>query len=306
MNYNTLINRLDAFVGKAETADYYATVWLFRRGVYLTVLIYFLTLLPKAFFFFGPEALKYGYLKYNEVLGKPVRLLFTGFFGGHYIWFLTGLFVSLITGLVGVFQRFSAILVYFFAFNLINRAEHIMNGSSSLMWILLFYLLFMDENRKAMVAHNKLSFIGKMLDVFAVWIARIQICIVYLSAGVYKLAGETWLKGEAFYYSLHYGVYSHFEAAGFLFQYPYLMMFLNYSSLFYQLVFPVLVWFKKIKGKLMIIGVLFHIGTIFINGILDFGMIMIASYLIFADNDFAGRVRAFFSFKRAGSDTGLA
>ena len=198
VKYNTLINRLDAFILKAETTDYSSTVWLFRRGVYFTVLIYFLTLLPQASFFFGPEALKYGYLKYNEVLGKPVRLLFTEIFGKYYIWFLIGCFVSLVSGLFGVFQRFSTLLVYFFAFNLINRAEHIMNGSSSLMWILLFYLLFMDENRKATVAGNKLGFIGKTLDVFAIWTARIQVCIVYLSAGVYKLTGETWLKGEAF------------------------------------------------------------------------------------------------------------
>jgi hypothetical protein len=49
----------------------------------------------------------------------------------------------------------------------------------------------------------------------------------------------------------------------------------------YQLLFPVLVWIKKIKKMFLLLGILMHLYIAFVMGLVEFGSVMIISYIIF-------------------------
>jgi hypothetical protein len=62
---------------------------------------------------------------------------------------------------------------------------------------------------------------------------------------------------------------------------------LNYVVLAYQLLFPVLVWIKKIKKPFLILGILMHLYIAFVIGLVSFGFVMILPYIYFWPNSTA-------------------
>jgi hypothetical protein len=56
---------------------------------------------------------------------------------------------------------------------------------------------------------------------------------------------------------------------------------LNYLVIWYQLLFPVLVWIKPIKKWYLLAGIVQHLFIAFVLGLPSFGLIMIVAYAIF-------------------------
>ena len=250
-------------------------------------------LLPRLKYFIGPESLRFGYGQLPDWFGWIVRLLFTVQFQDYYLWFLGGLFVTIVLGSLQPLVRVMSVLVYFFAENLFNKGEYITNGGSTVASLLLIYLVFMSE-KKALIFNQILSYPNKLITNTAFLMAQLQICILYLVAGMSKLIGDEWLAGEAFYYTLNFAFYSQQAIANQLFKSDLALYFSNYLALGYQLTFALLIWIKPIKKWLLFVGVGMHIGIIVLNGLVDFGLIMLASYLLFIDNTTAKRIREIF------------
>ncbi|MBL4625496.1 MAG: HTTM domain-containing protein [Flavobacteriales bacterium] len=295
--FNKIDSARDNFIAK-DNSD---RIWLLRRGVYFTTFFYFLLLLPEADYFYGPDSLVYGYPRFFDWFEPGVRLLFTNTFGPYYLYFFFGLFISIAIGIWKPFVRISGPFIYFFAFNLFNRSEYISNGSVTVSCLLLIYLILMSEDRNSF-KNEKFEYTNKLLTNATFLIAQLQICTVYLTAGLYKLSGEQWLNGSAFYYTLNFEYLSHKLIANQFFKSDFLLYASNYCALAYQVFFSFLVWIKPIKKWLLLAGFMLHIGIIVINGLVDFGLIMMVSYSLFIDNETAGNVRSFFNsiFKRNG------
>ena len=290
---NRFLDRVDCFANEFAEKDNSDRIWLARRGVYLTIFIYFLMLLPRLKYFIGPESLRFGYGQLPDWFGWIVRLLFTVQFQDYYLWFLGGLFVTIVLGSLQPLVRVMSVLVYFFAENLFNKGEYITNGGSTVASLLLIYLVFMSE-KKALIFNQILSYPNKLITNTAFLMAQLQICILYLVAGMSKLIGDEWLAGEAFYYTLNFAFYSQQAIANQLFKSDLALYFSNYLALGYQLTFALLIWIKPIKKWLLFVGVGMHIGIIVLNGLVDFGLIMLASYLLFIDDTTAKRIREIF------------
>lgn len=114
----------------------------------------------------------------------------------------------------------------------------------------------------------------------------IQICLVYFLSAIAKLSNADWLNGSAISETLqvqHYSLelFSHTKQ-------NILNSTINYVVLFYQLFFPIVIWFKKVKKPFLIIGIVMHLFIAFIMGLMSFGFIMILGYIYFYDfkNDF--------------------
>ena len=110
--------------------------------------------------------------------------------------------------------------------------------------------------------------------------------MVYFLSALAKLNNEEWLNGSAISNTLQVQQYSleifsntKQNALSFIF---------NYLVLFYQLFFPLVIWFKKIKKPFLIIGIIMHLFIAFVMGLMSFGFIMILGYIYFYDfkNDF--------------------
>ncbi|MBL4651771.1 MAG: hypothetical protein JKY53_02745 [Flavobacteriales bacterium] len=288
--FESILDKVDLERDKFLAKDNSDRIWLLRRGVYFTIFLYFFLLLPKADFFFGQEALTHEPKHSSDWLEPFVKLLFTETFSSCYLYFIFGLFASIFIGVWKPFIRVASVFVYFFVFNLFNKAEYITNGSVTITCLLLFFLIFMSEKKKD-YENCKSGYVDVLLTNTVFIIAQIQVCTVYLVAAIYKFTGEEWLAGTAFYYVLNFEFLSHKLVANQIFKSDFSLYFMNYFSLFYQVLFPFFVWIKSIKKWLLLAGLLINIGIIVINGLLDFGLIMIVSYSLFIDNETAKKVR---------------
>ncbi|HEU4716608.1 MAG TPA: hypothetical protein VFU15_02195, partial [Bacteroidia bacterium] len=63
----------------------------------------------------------------------------------------------------------------------------------------------------------------------------------------------------------------------------------TYLTLVLQLAFPLTIWFRKTRTVTMITGIVIHLLIIFLMGITDFGLIMIAAYSLFVKDGAAGK-----------------
>ena len=151
-----------------------------------------------------------------------------------------------------------------------------MTGGDGLFQALLFFCIFLRSNQKK--ENSNWSDLSIALHNFGITAIQIQICIVYFLNALAKLVDADWLEGNAVAQSLAINEFSlpvlyHTNDA--------LSMFLNYSVVFYQLLFPVLVWIRKIKKWYLLIGIIQHLFIAFAMGLPSFGLIMIVSYAAF-------------------------
>lgn len=140
-----------------------------------------------------------------------------------------------------------------------------------------FLLIFLFPNRKIdwKVILSRLSFIG----------AKIQFLMIYFFSGVFKLRVEDWISGDSIRLLSFLPQYTPDWMASILQSVDWLAITLNYIILFYLVLFPLLIWVKKLKTALMIIGVGFHLYTAFVMRLYDFGSIMLIGYVLFLSAD---------------------
>lgn len=127
-------------------------------------------------------------------------------------------------------------------------------------------------------AYNHLKRFGHNL---AVWALLLQLCVAYLLAGMAKLFDTDWQHGNAIPLILrihHFSLYSGNPTGG---QASWLMLLINYLVLLYQVLFPVLVWFNKIKKPLLWFGIAMHVYIALVMGLPYFSLTMIIGYLLF-------------------------
>lgn len=183
--------------------------------------------------------------------------------------------VSLVFAYLGKYRSVAHILVFVTTVWLYHRMFLYVIGGNLLIISLLFYLIFANEKKKDSFQFE--------LNKWILLACQVQICFVYFFSGLWKLAGDEWLSGTAMSYILNIEEYSHPWIMNHMADKKWLMYLATYSALTYQLLFPFLVWIKKIKRPLLLIGVAFHLFIGLGMGIWDFALVMIASYMAFWD-----------------------
>lgn len=191
--------------------------------------------------------------------------------------------------------RFASLLVYLGTVILFNRTYTYLTGGNYLLHVLLFYLIWIDENGGYSGWKGALS---NIVSNFGLWACRIQVVIVYLFTGLYKMSGESWPAGEAVYIITHVDEFTlpWFEHS--IAEIHWLMVIANYSALIYFFSFPFLVWSKKYKLYLLSFGVIFHLTLAFLIGVFDFSLVMIVSYAAFLDSESIEKIKALLPSKK--------
>ena len=284
-------------IEKIANNHHYQTVWLLRRAVYLVIGFYFLRLLPFADTFFAPDAFIHYYHFDGNSSKWIVQALNFELLHAIYPLLLGPLFAFLILGLWGKWQTFSAVGVYLCTIILQYKTINITNGGEQLLYNILFWMIFLNEKEEGTVQRNLISWFGLVA-------VKFEVVLLYFTAGFGKLTGTHWLSGDAFFLVSQIPEYSNIWMAKFIVEHPNIGYFLNYYTLIYQIGFPFFIWFRKLKYKWMTLGVLFHLGIGFTCGIMDFGLILLAAYFAFYDEDRSEWVKsALLKIKNAGYNT---
>lgn len=283
--------------------QYAEKINLFRKVLYLFLILNALTLLPIANDLFGYYGIvgsggwntsipwyKQGSNGLLNLLSHPVNANrpWIAYF------FIGGQLIALITGFLSIFPRLSAIAIYFFTANLFYKGYAAFTGGEVLIVIMLFYLIFINENSKA--ENNTSYFFQNLLNNTFYWIMLIQVCFVYFFSTWYKLIDPNWISGAALNYIAQI---DHFSSAGMRLMFEkntFVSAIGVYITLAYQALFPILVWVKRLKIPFLIVGVLLHIGIAFGMGLFAFGLTMILMYLLFLDNEQIQKIKQYLPF----------
>ena len=119
------------------------------------------------------------------------------------------------------------------------------------------------------------------------FLIKIQIAIIYLLSGVDKLYSSAWRSGEAIQYMMSLDYLFNPSLTGVFPTISWLSYSVGWLVILFEILFPVLVWTTRFRIWILGAGVLFHMAIIVVLSLIDFGLIMIVTYLIFLkDEDF--------------------
>ncbi|WP_261993833.1 HTTM domain-containing protein [Streptomyces sp. t39] len=109
-----------------------------------------------------------------------------------------------------------------------------------------------------------------------------EVCLIYATAGWYKIQGSRWQDGTALYYPLKLEYFTPWPALSDLLAASGLMvMVLTYATVFVQVAFPFTLFNRKVKNVLLVAMIVEHAGIAVILGLPFFSLAMIAADAVF-------------------------
>lgn len=174
------------------------------------------------------------------------------------------------------FHRLAFFILWLLVSNINNNVFCTMTGGDVLFQHLLFFCMFLSNGKQKQ--DPVITDLDTAIHNSGVIALHMQVCLVYFLNGLAKLSDMDWLNGNALSDSLAIHEFSlpmFYESKGTF------TAILNYLVIWYQLLFPVLVYIKKIKKWYLLLGVIQQLFIIFILGLPSFGLIMIVAYAIF-------------------------
>lgn len=194
---------------------------------------------------------------------------------------------------IGLFPRIGAFVVFVAHTSLQHRTPQVLNSGDRLFAILAFLSLTMPLAHRASIHSWWRRRRGRVAPPASMWgqrLVQIQIAYVYASSAFSKMHNGRWLQGRALRDVLASPVFAEWPTwLGF---WP-LIYAMTWGTLVFELGFPSLVWFRKLRPWFLLAGVGFHLGIDLLMIIPIFSYVMIVSYGAFLDDDLAARILAF-------------
>ncbi len=207
------------------------------------------------------------------------------------LFLVTGIVFSLFLFL-GFFKRFSAIVLFLLLIIFKHRNIYLLDGGDNIIWILLPLMSFIDSYSFSGSYDRFVDNITKKIKPYFIILSKyfsfaiiIQLCIIYFFSSLHKLQGEVWINGTALYYVLKSEDFNASFLNNLIAQSTYLVAFLTWTTIIFQFIFPFLIWHKKTKLKIILIGIFFHIGIFLLLRVDNFSFIMIGVYAILLYDD---------------------
>ncbi|MFD7971526.1 HTTM domain-containing protein [Streptomyces clavifer] len=109
-----------------------------------------------------------------------------------------------------------------------------------------------------------------------------EVCLIYATAGWYKIQGSRWQDGTALYYPLKLDYFTPWPGlSGLLASSALAVMVLTYATVIVQVAFPFTLFNRRVKNVLLVIMIGEHAGIAVLLGLPFFSMAMIAADAVF-------------------------
>jgi hypothetical protein len=191
---------------------------------------------------------------------------------------------------LGILPRCAAFCVWMAAVSYSYRNMCILHSGDNLIRIGAFFLMFArtDGVFSLPVAMRRWFFrqtpsdSQPRMNLVPAWpqrILQVQICILYLVAGIWKALGPTWRNGTAVGLVLQLGEFQRFPIPDF-FMTPIMSQVMTYGTLAFELGFPLLVWIPRLRIPVLIAGLVFHAGLDWVMNVQLFQWLITAYYLL--------------------------
>lgn len=161
----------------------------------------------------------------------------------------------------------------------------VMSGWAAVFWLMwLIHGLWYAANRRR--PHHQLTRLmdacTSMLHNSAMLVIAAQVCLIYSTAGWYKIQGTRWEQGSAIYYALHLDYFTPWPGlSGLLSTHALLMLVLSYGTVMVQVAFPFTLANRKVKNVLLAVMLCEHAGIAVILGIPFLSLAMMVCDCVF-------------------------
>lgn len=109
-----------------------------------------------------------------------------------------------------------------------------------------------------------------------------EVCLIYATAGWYKIQGSRWQDGTALYYPLKLDYFTPWPAlSDSLASSGVMVMVLSYATVIVQVAFPFTLFNRRVKNVLLVAMICEHAGIALLLGLPFFSMAMIAADAVF-------------------------
>jgi hypothetical protein len=122
--------------------------------------------------------------------------------------------------------------------------------------------------------------------------AMIAVLIMgYVASAAFKLYGTQWWNGSAFHYAIHlnYLTGDKISHASF-FNSMMISRLFTWSSLLYQILFPLMILSQRTKKVWLVTGIIFHVCTIVFFHLWGFALAMIAAYSVIIPEEWLRKI----------------
>ncbi|MEV5337240.1 HTTM domain-containing protein [Streptomyces sp. NPDC052676] len=155
----------------------------------------------------------------------------------------------------------------------------------ALLWgCLLAQALWWLVGRYARTAEPRilLDVVANILHNGALLVIMAEACLIYATAGWYKIQGSRWQDGTAVYYPLHLDYFSPWPAlADALASSGTMVMLVTYGTVLVQVAFPFTLLHRRLKNALLAVMITEHVVIAVVLGLPFFSLAMIAADAVF-------------------------
>ncbi|WP_239738707.1 HTTM domain-containing protein [Mammaliicoccus sp. C-M14] len=275
---NRYINRL--------TSKLHGTIGLsiIRLGIGIVIIILMATAFPIR------ESL------WNNKIFSNVNIEFTSI---EFNIFYTLALIIIILFTLGIESILFNVLVFIVIALFYNLNGYITDGGNNLISICLFYMIFTKNAQYFSIYKGKREKFGDYqiaLNNLFYFLILFQVCVLYFFSGFAKARGQMWYSGVAPYYVFNINSFTMEwikPIVNLAISSTFIITLISYLSIFMQMFFPFLLLNKYTKVVAIIGSISFHLGIIFIMGLVPFGIVMIAFDLAFIKNEYYMKIYNF-------------
>jgi hypothetical protein len=173
------------------------------------------------------------------------------------------------------------------------------DGGDNLMILVLIYLCFaqlsahwaLDARRAArrqiagyeVMRQKRLRWeVATVVHNSAVLAVLLQVCILYMASGLFKVQGERWQEGTALYYVLQIKEYQTWPGLNrFVYMNPIAVVLFAYLTIFLEVAFPFLM-LHRVSRRISLVAIIgMHVGIGVLMGLPFFSLTMIVTDMLF-------------------------
>jgi hypothetical protein len=204
---------------------------------------------------------------------------------------------------LGLATRFTSVLTWFGALSYIHRSPPSLFGVDTMMTVLLLYLMIGPSGAALSLDRLVARWWARKRGLpepavqpsvtanFALRLIQIHVCIIYLSAGLAKLQGQTWWTGVAPWGTLanyeyapmnvpaYLGVLRWLARTRWLFEAT--MTIGAVGTLVFEIAYPFVIWRPSFRTTWLWLAALFHLGIGMFMGLRTFSLMMMAFNMAF-------------------------
>ncbi|MCX5074520.1 HTTM domain-containing protein [Streptomyces sp. NBC_00513] len=149
-------------------------------------------------------------------------------------------------------------------------------------WVVLGLWWLVDRFEPEGEGRAVLDVLANLLHNAGMLVIMAEVCLIYATAGWYKIQGSRWQDGTALYYPLGLDYFTPWPGlSGVLAGSGTLVMLLTYGTVAVQVAFPFTLFNRRIKNVLLAVMMLEHAGIAVLLGLPFFSLAMIAADAVF-------------------------